>query len=99
MLNTFTALFSALVIGTSAPVTTSAPDMWINSDLRIEHAAEVAGVAWYPDHTITTLVTEDGEGWRIEGELDPTRLYCVVFDTQGTADITDDAVLFAVAMD
>lgn len=79
--------------------TISAPVAWSNTNLRISHAAEVSNVYWTPDSVTTTLVTEDGEGWRINGELDPSRLYCVVFDTNGTVDITDDSILIAVAMD
>lgn len=79
--------------------TISAPVAWSNTNLRISHAAEVGGIVWTPDSVTTTLVTEDGEGWRIEGELDPSRLYAVVFDTCGTDNIEDDRVLLAVAMD
>lgn len=79
--------------------TISAPVAWTNSNIRVSHAAEVGGIVWTADSVTTTLVTDDGEGWRINGELDPTRLYCVVFDTQGTDNIKDDRVLIAVAMD
>ena len=93
MLNSVIA--SALVTSTIF----SAPVAWSNTNLRISHAAEVGGIVWTADSVTTTLVTDDGEGWRINGELDPTRLYCVVFDTQGTDNITDDSILMAVAMD
>ncbi len=79
--------------------TMSTPVAWTNSNIRVSHAAEVGGIVWTADNVTTTLVTDDGEGWRINGELDPSRLYCVVFDTQGTDNITDDRVLLAVAMD
>ena len=79
--------------------TMSAPVAWTNSNIRVSHAAEVGGIVWTADSTITTLVTDDGEGWRIEGELDPSRIYAVVFDTCGTDNINDDRVLLAVAMD
>lgn len=79
--------------------TISAPVAWSNSNIRVSHAAEVNNIYWTPNSTVTTLVTDDGEGWRIEGELDPSRLYCVIFDTNGTADIKDDSILLAVAMD
>ncbi len=79
--------------------TMSTPVAWTNSNIRVSHAAEVGGIVWTADSVTTTLVTDDGEGWRINGELDPSRLYCVVFDTQGTDNITDDSILLAVAMD
>lgn len=79
--------------------TMSTPIAWTNSNICVSHAAEVGGIVWTADSVTTTLVTDDGEGWRINGELDPSRLYCVVFDTQGTDNITDDRVLLAVAMD
>lgn len=79
--------------------TISAPVAWTNSNIRVSHAAEVGGIVWTADSVTTTLVTDDGEGWRIEGELDPSRLYAVVFDTCGTDNIKDDCVLLAVAMD
>lgn len=79
--------------------TISTPVAWTNSNIRVSHAAEVGGIVWTADSVTTTLVTDDGEGWRINGELDPSRLYCVVFDTQGTDNITDDSILMAVAMD
>lgn len=79
--------------------TMSTPIAWTNSNIRVSHAAEVGGIVWTADSTITTIITDDGEGWRINGELDPSRLYCVVFDTQGTDNITDDSILLAVAMD
>lgn len=79
--------------------TMSTPIAWTNSNIRVSHAAEVGGIVWTADSVTTTLVTDDGHGWRINGELDPSRLYCVVFDTQGTDNITDDSILMAVAMD
>lgn len=79
--------------------TMSTPVAWTNSNIRVSHAAEVGGIVWTADSTITAIVTDDGHGWRIEGELDPSRLYAVVFDTCGTAKVEDDRVLLAVAMD
>lgn len=79
--------------------TMSTPIAWTNSNIRVSHAAEVGGIVWTADSTITNIITDDGHGWRIEGELDPSRLYAVVFDTNGTDNIEDDRVLFAVAMD
>ena len=91
------SLVSALIAG-NAPATT-APVVWSNTNLRVSHAAEVSGIVWTANSTITTIITDDGHGWRIEGELDPSRLYAVVFDTRGTANVEDDCVLMAVAMD
>ena len=79
--------------------TMSTPVAWTNSNIRVSHAAEVDGIVWTADSVTTTIVTDDGHGWRIEGELDPSRLYAVVFDTCGTAEVEDDRVLLAVAMD
>ena len=79
--------------------TISTPVAWTNSNIRVSHAAEVGGIVWTADSVTTTLITDDGEGWRINGELDPSRLYAVVFDTNGTDNIEDDSVLLAVAMD
>ena len=79
--------------------TMSMPVAWTDSNIRVSHAAEVGGIVWTADSTITTIVTDDGNGWRIEGELDPSRLYAVVFDTCGTSEVEDDRVLLAIAMD
>lgn len=79
--------------------TVSSPVAWSNANLRVSHAAEVGGIVWTADSVTTTLVTDDGHGWCINGELDPSRLYAVVFDTCGTAEVEDDRVLLAVAMD
>lgn len=92
-------MFNSVIASFLVASTVSTPITWSNANLRISHAAEVGGIVWTADSTITTIVTDDGNGWRIEGELDPSRLYCVVFDTQGTDNITDDSVLLAVAMD
>lgn len=92
-------MFNSAIASLLVASTISAPVAWSNSNLRVSHAAEVGGIAWTPNSVVTTLVTDDGEGWRIEGELDPTRLYCVVFDTNGTDNVEDDRVLLAVAMD
>lgn len=79
--------------------TISTPVAWTNSNIRVSHAAEVGGIVWTADSVTTTLATDDGHGWHIEGELDPSRLYAVVFDTCGTAEVEDDRILMAVAMD
>lgn len=92
-------MLNSVIASLLAASTISAPIAWTNSNIRVSHAAEVGGIVWTADSVTTTLVTDDGEGWRIEGELDPSRLYCVVFDTLGTDNITDDRIIAAVAMD
>lgn len=92
-------MLNSIIASLLAASTISAPIAWSNTNLRISHAAEVSNIVWTADSTVTTLVTDDGEGWRVNGELDPSRLYCVIFDTQGTDNIEDDSILLAVAMD
>lgn len=92
-------MINSIIASLLAASTISAPVAWSNTNIRVSHAAEVRNIYWTADSTVTTLVTEDGEGWRINGELDPSRLYAVVFDTCGTDNIKDDRVLMAVAMD
>lgn len=92
-------MLKSVIASLLAASTISAPITWTNSNIRVSHAAEVCGIVWTADSVTTTLVTNDGHGWRIEGELDTSRLYAVVFDTCGTDNIEDDHVLFAVAMD
>lgn len=92
-------MFNSIITSLLVASTISSPVAWSNANLRVSHAAEVGGIVWTADSVTTTLVTDDGNGWRIEGELDPSRLYCVVFDTCGTAEVEDDRVLLAVAMD
>ncbi len=87
------SLVSALLAG-NVPAST-APTVWSDDNLRIEHAVEVVS----NDRDLTYLETEDGNIWGVYGTLDASRLYAVVFDTQGTNNITDDRVLLAVAMD
>lgn len=93
-------MFNSIIASLLVASTVSTPIAWSDANLRISHAAEVGGIVWTADSVTTTLVTDDGEGWRINGEqLDPSRLYAVVFDTCGTDNIKDDRVLMAVAMD
>lgn len=87
------ALVSTLIAG-NIPAST-APAVWSDDSLRIEHAAEVVS----NDRGLTYLETEDGNIWGVYGSLDASRLYAVVFDTQGTDNIEDDRILIAVAMD
>ena len=87
------ALVSALIAG-NVPATT-APAVWSDDCIRVSHAAEVVS----SDRGLTYLETEDGNVWGIYGALDASRLYAVVFDTQGTTDVEDDRVLMALAMD
>ena len=87
------ALVTALLAG-NVP-TSTAPVVWSNDCVRVEHATEVVSV----DRGLTYLQTEDGNIWGVYGFLDASRLYAVVFDTNGTAKVEDDRVLIAVAMD
>lgn len=87
------ALVTALLAG-NVPSST-APVVWSDDCIRVEHAAEVVSV----DNGLTCLETEDGNIWGVYGSLDASRLYAVVFDTCGTDNIEDDRVLLAVAMD
>ena len=58
--------------------------------------AEVTGIAWYPTHTTSNFATPDGHEWAVCDELNPQSSYLVVFDTMGTADLTDDEVITMV---
>lgn len=87
------SLVSALIAGT-LPATTT-PAVWSDDCIRVSHAAEVVS----SDHGLTYLETEDGNIWGVYGTLDASRLYAVVFDTRDTANVEDDRVLMAVAMD
>lgn len=55
--------------------------------------AKVTGIAWYPTHTTSNFVTPDGNGWAVCDELNPKSEYLAVFDTMGTADLTDDEII------
>lgn len=87
------SLISA-ILASNVPAS-AAPVVWSDDCIRVEHAAEVVSV----DNGLTYLETEDGNVWSIYGTLDASRLYAVVFDTQGTDNIEDDRVLIAIAMD
>ena len=87
------ALVTALLAG-NVPAST-APTVWSDDCIRVEHAVEVVS----SDRGLTYLETEDGNVWGVYGRLDASRLYAVVFDTCGTDNIEDDRVLLAVAMD
>ena len=58
--------------------------------------AEVTSIARYPTHTTSNFVTPDGNEWAVCDELNPESSYLVVFDTMGTADLTDDEVIAMV---
>lgn len=87
------ALVTALLTG-NIPAS-AAPVVWSDDCIRVSHAAEVVS----SDRGLTYLETEDGNVWGVYGNLDASRLYAVVFDTCGTANVEDDRVLLAVAMD
>ena len=87
---------------TAPAVNATAPETKINP-VALSYAteyrtttAEVTGIAWYPTHTTSNFVTSDGHGWAICDELNPESSYLVVFDTMGTADLTDDEVIAMV---
>lgn len=87
------SLVSALIAG-NVPATT-APAVWSDDCIRVSHAAEVV----FTDLSLTYLQTEDGNVWRVYGNLDASRLYAVVFNDNGTVNVEDDRILLAVAMD
>ena len=87
----------------TAPVA-NATDTKINP-VALEYAteyrtttAEVTGIAWYPTHTTSNFVTPDGNEWAVCDELNPESSYLVVFDTMGTADLTDDEIIAMIPM-
>lgn len=87
------SIVSALIAG-NVPATIT-PVVWNDDCIRVSHAAEVVSC----DRGLTYLQTEDSNVWGVYGTLDASRLYAVVFDTQGTVEIEDDSVLLAAAMD
>lgn len=89
---------------TAPAVNATAPETKINP-VALSYAteyrtttAEVTGIAWYPTHTTSNFVTPDGHEWAICDELNPQSSYLVVFDTMGTADLTDDEVIAMVSI-
>lgn len=87
------SIVSALLAG-NVPAST-APVVWNEDCIRVSHAAEIVS----SNRGLMYLQTEDGNIWGVYGALDASRLYAVVFDTNGTTDVEDDRVLLAVAMD
>ena len=87
------ALISVFIAG-NVPAST-VPAVWNDDCIRVSHAAEVVS----QDKGLCYLQTEDSNVWGVYGTLDASRLYAVMFDTQGTAKVEDDRVLLAVAMD
>jgi hypothetical protein len=87
------SIVSALLAG-NIPAST-APVVWSDDCIRVSHAAEIVS----SDRGLMYIQTEDGNIWGVYGALDASRLYAVVFDTNGTDNIEDDRVLLAVAMD
>ena len=87
------SVVSALLAG-NIPAST-APVVWSDDCIRVSHAAEIVS----SDRGLMYIQTEDGNIWGVYGALDASRLYAVVFDTNGTDNIEDDRVLLAVAMD
>lgn len=58
--------------------------------------AEVTGIEHNPDFATSVFVTADGHEWAICDELTVGVEYLAVFDTMGTADLTDDEVVAMV---
>ena len=87
------SIVSALLAG-NIP-TSTAPTVWNDDCIRVSHAAEVVA----QNKGLCYLQTEDGNIWGVYGALDASRLYAVVFDTNGTTKVEDDSILLAVAMD
>lgn len=97
-------ILATLMTGSAAApaANATAPETKMNP-VALEYAteyrtttAEVTGIAWYPTHTTSNFVTPDGNGWAVCDELNPESSYLVVFDTMGTADLTDDEVIAMV---
>lgn len=87
---------------TAPAVNATAPETKINP-VALSYAteyrtttAEVTGIAWNPTHTTSNFATPDGHEWAVCDELNPEASYLVVFDTMGTADLTDDEVIAMV---
>lgn len=94
-------ILAALTMTATAPVA-NATETKINP-IALSYAteyrtatAEVTVIAWYPTHTTSNFVTPDGNEWAVCDELNPESSYLVVFDTMGTADLTDDEVIAMV---
>lgn len=104
MIKSAIAMILAALATTStatAPVA-NATETKINS-VALEYAtdfrattAEVTGIEQNPNFTTTTFCTPDGNEWAVCDELNPESSYLVVFDTMGTADLTDDEVIAMV---
>lgn len=51
------------------------------------------GIEYNADFATSTFVTADGHEWAICDELTVGTEYLAVFDTMGTADLTDDEII------
>ena len=60
--------------------------------------AEVTGIEQNPDFVTSVFVTADGHEWAICDELTVGVEYLAVFDTMGTADLTDDEIIAIIPM-
>ena len=97
-------ILATLMTGSAAApaANATAPETKMNPvalEYATEHrttTAEVTGIAWYPTHTTSNFATPDGHEWAVCDELNPESSYLVVFDTMGTADLTDDEVIAMV---
>lgn len=106
MIKSAIAMILAALATTStatAPVANATETETKTNPVALEYAtdfrattAEVTGIEQNPDFTTTTFCTPDGNEWAVCDELNPESSYLVVFDTMGTADLTDDEVIAMV---
>lgn len=102
--NAIAMLLAGLMTGsaTAPAVNATATEPKINP-VALEYAtefrattAEVTGIEHNPDFATSVFVTADGHEWAICDELTVGVEYLAVFDTMGTADLTDDEVIAMV---
>lgn len=102
--NAIAMLLAGLMTGsaTAPAVNATATEPKINP-VALEYAtefrattAEVTGIEHNPDFATSVFVTADGHEWAICDELTVGVEYLAVFDTMGTADLTDDEVVAMV---
>lgn len=102
--NAIAMLLAGLMTGsaTAPAVNATATEPKINP-VALEYAtefrattAEVTGIEHNPDFATSVFVTADGHEWAICAELTVGVEYLAVFDTMGTADLTDDEVVAMV---
>ena len=92
MKNAIAMILAALTTTTTASAPTATAIENKPSHYRTDTAI-VTGIEWTRDTVTSTFATPDGNGWAVCDELNPESEYIVVFDTMGTADLTDDEVI------